>query len=680
MKRVISVILSVCLIMTGVFSISPEVSKVVPGADMEVSAASYPPLKTINYKPTGNKRNDMVGFARTQIDYRENSGNRTYFGAWYGMNGQPWCAMFVCWCAAKSGVPTTVIPKIANADRGWAKKQKVYHRSVQWGENYIPKAGDLIYFSWSVRDYADHIGMVSGTGMKNGVRYVYTIEGNKHDKVKKGEYPINNKYILGYASPKYSGVPTTTVKPGTKFTIRYNSNGGRNTPAAQTKIANKALVLTKGIPTRMGFTFLGWSTNAKATTPAYKPGSSFTANKSVTLYAIWKDNTFKIRPTTTIYRRTGPGKNYPAKSRLPKGSLATVYETKDGWGKLYDGTWIMLSLTNRVSSSTTTKPSSSTTKPSSTTTPSSTGGAGTYMVTGDLFKRKGPGKTYAQVGVLKKGTKVTVVSVSNGWAKLSDGNWSSMNYLKKVSSAPSSTTNGTTKPSSSTTKPSSSTTKPSTTAKPSTTSGAGTYTVTGDLFKRKGPGKTYAQVGVLKKGTKVTVVSVSNGWAKLSDGNWSSMNYLKKVSSAPSSTTKATTKASTTSTTAPITGVGKTFVVKIAASSGVNMRLQPSETAAVQGTLPKDSKATINAVSGGWGRLIANNKWILLCNTTFVSGYKVKVARSDIKMREGPGTNYGYKTTVPLGTYELSQISKDGKWGKLKTNGKWLMLSLTTRI
>ncbi len=587
MKRVISVILSVCLIMTGFFSISPEVSKVVPGADMEVSAASYPPLKTINYKPTGNKRNDMVGFARTQIDYRENSGNRTYFGAWYGMNGQPWCAMFICWCAAKSGVPTTVIPKIANADRGWAKKQKVYHRSVQWGENYIPKAGDLIYFSWSVRDYADHIGMVSGTGMKNGVRYVYTIEGNKHDKVKKGEYPINNKYILGYASPKYSGVPTTTVKPGTKFTIRYNSNGGRNTPAAQTKIANKALVLTKGIPTRMGFTFLGWSTNAKATTPAYKPGSSFTANKSVTLYAIWKDNTFKIRPTTTIYRRTGPGKNYPAKSRLPKGSLATVYETKDGWGKLYDGTWIMLSLTNRVSSSTTTKPSSSTTKPSSTTTPSSTGGAGTYMVTGDLFKRKGPGKTYAQVGVLKKGTKVTVVSVSNGWAKLSDGNWSSMNYLKKVSSAPSSTTKA---------------------------------------------------------------------------------------------TTKASTKASTTSTTAPITGVGKTFVVKIAASSGVNMRLQPSESAAVQGTLPKDSKATINAVSGGWGRLIANNKWILLCNTTFVSGYKVKVARSDIKMREGPGTNYGYKTTVPLGTYELSQISKDGKWGKLKTNGKWLMLSLTTRI
>lgn len=175
------------------------------------------------------------------------------------------------------------------------------------------------------------------------------------------------------------------------------------------------------------------------------------------------------------------------------------------------------------------------------------------------------------------------------------------------------------------------------------------------------------------------MVTVSNGWAKLSDGNWSSMNYLKKVSSAPTSTTKGTTKSTAKATTAPITGAGKNFVVKIAASSGVNMRAEPRETAAIRGTLPKDSTATLNAVSGGWGRVKSNNSWILLCNTTFVSGYKIKVTQY-VRMREGPGTNYGYKTAVPLGTYELSQISKDGKWGKLKTNGKWLMLSLTTRI
>ncbi|MDO5491128.1 MAG: CHAP domain-containing protein, partial [Bacillota bacterium] len=208
MKRVLALAVSVCMALT-VFAASPEIMKVVPGADAEVSAASYPALKTINYKVTGDQRKDIVGFAKTQVGYAEKSGNNTYFGAWYGMNKQPWCAMFICWAASKAGVATSIIPKLANADRGWAKKQGVYYKSRQWGGNYTPKPGDLIYFSWSVRDYADHIGMVSGTGKSGGTTYVYTIEGNKHDKVKEGSYAINNRYILGYASPKYtSSTPT----------------------------------------------------------------------------------------------------------------------------------------------------------------------------------------------------------------------------------------------------------------------------------------------------------------------------------------------------------------------------------------------------------------------------------------------------------------------------------------
>ena len=31
------------------------------------------------------------------------SNNYTKYGKWYGMNGQPWCDMFVSWCAAQAG-------------------------------------------------------------------------------------------------------------------------------------------------------------------------------------------------------------------------------------------------------------------------------------------------------------------------------------------------------------------------------------------------------------------------------------------------------------------------------------------------------------------------------------------------------------------------------------------------
>ena len=434
MKRFISVIVSVCMIFTCSFSIVPEVAKAVPGADLEVSAASYPALKAVNYKPTGKKANDIVGYARTQIGYVEKSGNLTYFGAWFGMNKQPWCAMFICWCAAKAGVPSTVIPRIANADRSWAKNQNVYHKSYQWGEEYIPKAGDLIYFSWNVRDYADHIGMVSGTYLKNGVRYVKTIEGNKHDKVKECEYPISNRYILGYASPNYDGTQTKPSASG-DYSIKYSANGGSNAPAEQSKVANKPLTLQKGVPTRMGFSFLGWSENAKATAPQYKPGATFTANKSVTLFAIWKNNTYKVKTKMTINRRLGPGKNYGVKKKLSKGRVATVFETRDGWGKLVDGTWIMLSLTTRVDGTATT------TTTATPTTKAATAATGTYKVKTKMTinRRLGPGKNYAVKKKLSKGQVATVFETQNGWGKLVDGTWIMLSLTTRVNGTPATT-------------------------------------------------------------------------------------------------------------------------------------------------------------------------------------------------------------------------------------------------
>ena len=79
-----------------------------------------------------------------------------------------------------------------------------------------------------------------------------------------------------------------------KYTISYNMNGGSGSIENQTKIQCEPLTLSGTKPTRTGYDFVGWNTNASATTAQYQPGSKYTANSGATLYAIWKINA----PTT----------------------------------------------------------------------------------------------------------------------------------------------------------------------------------------------------------------------------------------------------------------------------------------------------------------------------------------------------------------------------------------------
>ena len=44
-------------------------------------------------------RDDIVDMAISQLGYTEGPNNDTKYGDWYGLPNQPWCAMFVSWCA-----------------------------------------------------------------------------------------------------------------------------------------------------------------------------------------------------------------------------------------------------------------------------------------------------------------------------------------------------------------------------------------------------------------------------------------------------------------------------------------------------------------------------------------------------------------------------------------------------
>ena len=85
------------------------------------------------------------------------------------------------------------------------------------------------------------------------------------------------------------------VEAPTTYSVIYNANGGSGAPLAQTKTKDVSLTLSTTRPSRAGYNFLGWATSASATSAQYQPGSTYTANANVTLYAVWEElNTIAI--------------------------------------------------------------------------------------------------------------------------------------------------------------------------------------------------------------------------------------------------------------------------------------------------------------------------------------------------------------------------------------------------
>ena len=134
-------------------------------------------------------------------------------------------------------------------------------------------------------------------------------------------YPIDEQYGGGY---KLGWISTGDL-PKTTYTVSYNANGGSGAPSSQTKTHGVALKLSTAIPTRSGYAFVGWATSSSATSATYTPGASYTADVSITLYAVWTLNKYEIS-----YDANG-GTNAPSTQNKAHGTnltLSTVIPSK----------------------------------------------------------------------------------------------------------------------------------------------------------------------------------------------------------------------------------------------------------------------------------------------------------------------------------------------------------------
>lgn len=148
------------------------------------------------YTNTGNQRDDIIGVAKTQLGYTEGANNATKYGTWYGLPNQPWCAMFISWCARQAGISKDILQNSAVA----APDAKYFNIPYYDGASYTPQKGDLFFTkSWS------HVGLVYYVDGS----YFYTIEGNSNTTgSSEGTSVVTNRRKISnfyFGVPNYNG-------------------------------------------------------------------------------------------------------------------------------------------------------------------------------------------------------------------------------------------------------------------------------------------------------------------------------------------------------------------------------------------------------------------------------------------------------------------------------------------
>ncbi|MDD6142516.1 MAG: CHAP domain-containing protein [bacterium] len=186
---------------------------------------------------------DLLAVAEKEIGYTEGGNNRTKYGEWSGDPNAAWCAEFVCWCIDQvdqqngSALLENVYPHWSgqNTGRDWFLRRGrfVYRKGnvPAWGyqwlrgddhnlekNEYIPRPGDLMFFSYNEAGDTEHVALVEYCAYDSEGRVIiHVIEGNNPSAVQRNRYRLDNSQVLGF------GLPEDRVDT----TIRYNCSGDK---------------------------------------------------------------------------------------------------------------------------------------------------------------------------------------------------------------------------------------------------------------------------------------------------------------------------------------------------------------------------------------------------------------------------------------------------------------------
>jgi hypothetical protein len=181
---------------------------------------------------------NLLQVAVGELGYTEGADNFTKYGEWSGDAHAAWCAEFICWCVDQTdqrygtALLNDVYPNYGgqNTGRDWfiARGRFVYRKGncPDWGyqwlrgsdhlmkaNEYIPRSGDLVFFSYNQAGDTEHVALVEYCARDaQGEVILHVIEGNNPSSVRRNSYALNNSQVLGFGACQ--DVADTTMRSG----------------------------------------------------------------------------------------------------------------------------------------------------------------------------------------------------------------------------------------------------------------------------------------------------------------------------------------------------------------------------------------------------------------------------------------------------------------------------------
>lgn len=273
------------------------------GETAETLLASYPPAYPLP-ELTGNQATDIMNIARSQLGYAWDGGTE-YCAWWSDVTGydytasQGWCSVFACWCAMKAGVGMGKAYNYNGGSPTLLLEWYMENAYVDLEHTTEPMPGDFVFIGYST-SRVTHVALVESYDSETDM--ITYIGGNQSGgKVSRLTISWDPDYVsssgkkmLCYGRPNYD----------TGYTVSFDANGGE-CDKRNMVIASQSAIGELPVPTRAGYSFEGWYTEATGGSPVTET-TVITGN--MTIYAQWEAVSCSITPTAesvTIDLRSG---------------------------------------------------------------------------------------------------------------------------------------------------------------------------------------------------------------------------------------------------------------------------------------------------------------------------------------------------------------------------------------
>lgn len=117
----------------------------------------------------------VIDIATKEVGFKEGPNNQTKYGAWYGLDHNPWCAMFVSWVFNQAHC----LPLIAQSKNGYAGCEafEAWARSKNMiVATSLVQPGDILLFDFSHAGKSEHTGIA--LGYDSHTHLINSVEGN----------------------------------------------------------------------------------------------------------------------------------------------------------------------------------------------------------------------------------------------------------------------------------------------------------------------------------------------------------------------------------------------------------------------------------------------------------------------------------------------------------------------